>query len=83
VSILLSSAFRRKGEKMESPSSWKANFQRIEETTEILYNPRARGGLDGPGSMYGQLGEGYSRIAPTHSAERLNLAMTRMARFLG
>jgi LL-diaminopimelate aminotransferase len=35
-----------------------------------------------PGSMYGQYGEGYFRIALTHSAERLGEAMTRMARFL-
>jgi aspartate/methionine/tyrosine aminotransferase len=68
---------------MESPSSWKANFQRIEETTEILYNPRAGGGLDGLGSINGQCGEGYFRIALTHSAERLGEAMTRMARFPG
>jgi LL-diaminopimelate aminotransferase len=36
-----------------------------------------------PGSMYGQYGEGYFRIALTHSAERLGEAMARMARFLG
>jgi len=36
-----------------------------------------------PGSMYGQYGEGYFRIALTHSAERLGEAITRMARFLG
>jgi LL-diaminopimelate aminotransferase len=35
-----------------------------------------------PGSMYGQYGEGYFRIALTHSAERLGEAMTRLARFL-
>ncbi|RPJ03746.1 MAG: hypothetical protein EHM37_24390 [Deltaproteobacteria bacterium] len=36
-----------------------------------------------PGSMYGQYGEGYFRIALTHPAERLGEAMARMARFLG
>jgi LL-diaminopimelate aminotransferase len=35
-----------------------------------------------PGSMYGQYGEGYFRIALTHSAERLGEAMARLARFL-
>jgi LL-diaminopimelate aminotransferase len=35
-----------------------------------------------PGSMYGQYGEGFFRIALTHSAERLREAMDRLARFL-
>lgn len=35
-----------------------------------------------PGSMYGRYGEGYFRIALTHSAERLGEAMARLARFL-
>jgi LL-diaminopimelate aminotransferase len=35
-----------------------------------------------PGSMYGQYGEGYFRIALTHSTERLGEAMARLARFL-
>jgi LL-diaminopimelate aminotransferase len=35
-----------------------------------------------PGSMYGQYGEGYFRIALTHPAERLGEAMARLARFL-
>lgn len=35
-----------------------------------------------PGSMYGQYGEGYFRIALTHPTERLAEAMARLARFL-
>jgi LL-diaminopimelate aminotransferase len=35
-----------------------------------------------PGSMYGQHGEGYFRIALTHPTERLGEAMARLARFL-
>ena len=35
-----------------------------------------------PGSMYGQYGEGYFRIALTHSAERLAEAMDRLKKFL-
>ena len=35
-----------------------------------------------PGSMYGQHGEGYFRIALTHPAERLAEAMDRLAGFL-
>jgi len=36
-----------------------------------------------PGSMYGNCGEGYFRIALTHPAERLAEAMDRLKRFLG
>ena len=36
-----------------------------------------------PGSMYGNFGEGYFRIALTHPAERLAEAMERLKRFLG
>ena len=36
-----------------------------------------------PGSMYGQYGEGYFRIALTHPAERLAEAMDRLTRYLG
>jgi len=36
-----------------------------------------------PGSMYGEHGEGYFRIALTHPAERLAEAMERLKRFLG
>jgi LL-diaminopimelate aminotransferase len=35
-----------------------------------------------PGSMYGQYGEGYFRIALTHPAERLAEAMERLKKFL-
>jgi LL-diaminopimelate aminotransferase len=35
-----------------------------------------------PGSMYGQYGEGYFRIALTHPSARLSEAMARLARFL-
>ncbi|MFH1090462.1 MAG: aminotransferase class I/II-fold pyridoxal phosphate-dependent enzyme, partial [Pseudomonadota bacterium] len=35
-----------------------------------------------PGSMYGRYGEGYIRIALTHPAERLALAMERLKGFL-
>ena len=35
-----------------------------------------------PGSMYGQYGEGYFRIALTHPADRLAEAMERLANFL-
>lgn len=35
-----------------------------------------------PGSMYGRCGEGFFRIALTHSAERLAEAMDRLAKFL-
>ncbi len=35
-----------------------------------------------PGSMYGQYGEGYFRIALTHPSARLSEAMERLARFL-
>ena len=35
-----------------------------------------------PGSMYGQYGEGYFRIALTHPSDRLSEAMNRLARFL-
>jgi LL-diaminopimelate aminotransferase len=35
-----------------------------------------------PGSMYGQYGEGYFRIALTHPSARLSEAMVRLARFL-
>jgi LL-diaminopimelate aminotransferase len=36
-----------------------------------------------PGSMYGEHGEGYFRIALTHPAERLAEAMDRLKRYLG
>jgi len=36
-----------------------------------------------PGSMYGQYGEGYFRIALTHPADRLAQAMERLKGFLG
>ncbi len=36
-----------------------------------------------PGSMYGQYGEGYLRIALTHPAKRLAEAMARLKEFLG
>jgi LL-diaminopimelate aminotransferase len=35
-----------------------------------------------PGSMYGQYGEGYFRIALTHPSARLSEAMQRLVRFL-
>ena len=35
-----------------------------------------------PGSMYGQYGEGYFRIALTHPSARLSEAMERLVRFL-
>jgi LL-diaminopimelate aminotransferase len=35
-----------------------------------------------PGSMYGQYGEGYFRIALTHPAERLAEAMERLKKIL-
>jgi LL-diaminopimelate aminotransferase len=35
-----------------------------------------------PGSMYGEYGEGYFRIALTHPAERLAEAMERLKRFI-
>ncbi len=35
-----------------------------------------------PGSMYGQYGEGYFRIALTHPAERLAEAMERLQGYL-
>jgi len=35
-----------------------------------------------PGSMYGQYGEGYFRIALTHPAERLAEAMDRLQGYL-
>lgn len=35
-----------------------------------------------PGSMYGQYGEGYLRIALTHPAERLTEAMGRLRQFM-
>jgi LL-diaminopimelate aminotransferase len=35
-----------------------------------------------PGSMYGQHGEGYFRIALTHPAERLSEAMSRLKKYL-
>jgi LL-diaminopimelate aminotransferase len=35
-----------------------------------------------PGSMYGQYGEGYFRIALTHPAERLSEAMERLNGYL-
>lgn len=36
-----------------------------------------------PGSMYGQYGEGYLRIALTHPAKRLAEAMKRLKEFMG
>jgi LL-diaminopimelate aminotransferase len=36
-----------------------------------------------PGSVYGQYGEGYLRIALTHSVERLKEAIRRLSGFLG
>lgn len=36
-----------------------------------------------PGSMYGEHGEGYFRIALTHPVERLAEAMDRLKRFIG
>jgi LL-diaminopimelate aminotransferase len=36
-----------------------------------------------PGSMYGQHGEGYLRIALTHSEKRLAEAMHRLKEFMG
>jgi len=35
-----------------------------------------------PGSMYGNHGEGYFRIALTHPAERLEEAIDRLKKFL-
>jgi len=35
-----------------------------------------------PGSLYGQYGEGYMRIALTHSTERLKEALSRLKIFL-
>jgi LL-diaminopimelate aminotransferase len=34
-----------------------------------------------PGSLYGQYGEGYMRIALTHSAEKLKEALARLKKF--
>jgi LL-diaminopimelate aminotransferase len=36
-----------------------------------------------PGSVYGQYGEGYLRIALTHSVERLREAIHRLEKFMG
>jgi LL-diaminopimelate aminotransferase len=36
-----------------------------------------------PGSVYGQYGEGYLRIALTHSADRLREAIKRLEKFMG
>jgi aspartate/methionine/tyrosine aminotransferase len=35
-----------------------------------------------PGSVYGKYGEGYLRIALTHSVERLREAIRRLEKFM-
>jgi len=36
-----------------------------------------------PGSIYGEYGEGYLRIALTHSVDRLRKAIRRLEKFMG